>query len=301
MQQDANVHRVVPRRRATFRRALRKEAFRLVEDEHGVLCLGLYEHFLDVLCRLADVLVHELRTVHHHQGSADIEADGLGGHRLASARITVEEGRDALRPAVLLLEAPLAEEHCLRLGKVDNVLELLLDLRRQDHLLQAVLRHDPAVEVGHRQPTSKLMRRSRMQVCHGERWGLAIAGHRNREGGEPSVLDKAALKLVLAREQHEIDVVCEREFGRCHRSPNALAKQQVGLSELDSQRDAPVHRLVQVHRSVGGEDAKALMPLELRQDGVDLQIALGTIHEDALTLVKEQDRVVDLSLAEDEL
>ena len=32
-----------------------------------------------------------------------------------------------------------------------------------------------------------------------------------------------------------------------------------------------------------------------------LQVSLGAIHEDRLALVEEEDRVVDLGLAEDEL
>ena len=59
--------------------------------------------------------------------------------------------------------------------------------------------------------------------------------------------------------------------GRPQRAPDALAQQQVGLGELDRERDPPVHRLVEVHRPVGREDAQPLVPLELGEHGVHLQ------------------------------
>ena len=55
------------------------------------------------------------------------------------------------------------------------------------------------------------------------------------------------------------------------RTPDALAQQQIGLGELDGERDAPVHRLVEVHRPVGREDAQPLVTLELGQHRVDLR------------------------------
>ena len=110
-------------------------AFAFIEDQHGVLALRLVEHFLDVLRRLAHVLIDQLGAVDDHQRPAHVEADRLGRHRLARAgytcqirnvcpavtpnygrlrHFTVEERRDALCTPVLPLEAPLAEQHRLR-------------------------------------------------------------------------------------------------------------------------------------------------------------------------------------------
>ena len=75
----------------------------------------LLEHLLDVLRRLSDVFIDQLGAVDDHQGTADVEADRLGRQRLAGAGDAVKEGGDPLRLAVLLLEAPLPKEHCLRL------------------------------------------------------------------------------------------------------------------------------------------------------------------------------------------
>ena len=74
----------------------------------------LVEHFLDVLRRLAHVLIDQLGAVDDHERTADVEAHRLGRQRLAGAGDAVKEGGDPLRFAVLLLEAPLPEEHRLR-------------------------------------------------------------------------------------------------------------------------------------------------------------------------------------------
>ena len=229
------------------------------------LRLGLDEDLLDVLGRLAHVLVDELGAVDDHERPADVEADRLGRHRLAGARLAVEEPRDALRgrgkasegerrrgraregerrrvikrcridgekagegerrgslrqahlrAAVLLLEAPLAEEHRLRLRVVDHLLELLLDVLRQHHLLEPVLGHDAAVEVGHGEAAAQLVRGARVQVGHRHGRFEAVARDGNRERREPRVLDEAALQLVLAREQHVVHVGAELQLGRRH-------------------------------------------------------------------------------------
>ena len=80
----------------------------------------------------------------------------------------------------------------------------------------------------------------------------------------------AARHLVLPRQRHEVDVLRELELRRRHLPPDSLAQQQVRLRELDREGDPPVHRLVQVHRPVGREDAEALVALELGEHGVHL-------------------------------
>ena len=60
------------------------------------------------------------------------------------------------------------------------------------------------------------------------------------------------LQLVLAREGHEVDIVGEGQLLGSHRPPDALAQQQVGLRELDGERDAPVHRLREKRRGAVG-------------------------------------------------
>mmetsp|Transcript_39630 Transcript_39630/g.115694 ORF Transcript_39630/g.115694 Transcript_39630/m.115694 type:complete len:483 (-) Transcript_39630:382-1830(-) len=301
MEQHTDVEVVVPVGRAAIVGSLSEEALGLVEDQHGVLRLGFLEDLLDVLGALAYILVDQLGAVDDQERSAHVEADRLGRHRLSGARWAVEERRDALRLAVGLLEAPLAKEHGLRLLVVDHLPQLVLDRRGQHHLLEAVARHDAAVKVGHRQAAAQLMRRALVQVCLRHRRREALARDGEGERGEPRVLDEAARQLVLARERHVVDVGGELELGRVHRAPDALAQQLVGPRELDRERDAPVHRLVQVHRPVGGEHAEALVALELGEYGVDLHVSLGAVHEDRLALVKEEHGVVYLGLAEDEL
>ena len=78
------------------------------------LRLRLLEHLLDVLRRLSDVFIDQLGAVDDHQGTADVEAHRLGRQRLAGAGDAVKEGGDPLGFAVLLLKAPLTEEHRLR-------------------------------------------------------------------------------------------------------------------------------------------------------------------------------------------
>ena len=289
MKKDAHIHRVVPRRRAALIGARRKEALRLVKHEHRVLPLGLDEDLFDVLRALANILVHQLRAVDDHQRPADVKSYRLGRHGLARSRLSVEEGRDALGAPVLLLEAPLPKEDGLRLRVVDNLLEVLLHLLGEHHLLQAVLRHDAAIEIRHRQPAAQLVRRARVQVlhCHGRLEALTRAG--DREGREPRVLDESSLQLVLAREQHEVDVRREGQLGRGHDAPDLLAEEEVGLGELDREGDAPVHGLVEVHRPVGREDTQPLVALELGEHRVHLHVALGAVHEDRLALVEEED------------
>mmetsp|Transcript_24819 Transcript_24819/g.78687 ORF Transcript_24819/g.78687 Transcript_24819/m.78687 type:complete len:405 (-) Transcript_24819:550-1764(-) len=301
VQQHADVHRVVPRGRASLGAPLGKQALALVEHEHRLLRLGLVEDLLDVLGRLANVLVHQLSAVDHHQRAADVKPDSLGRHRLARAGRAMEERGDALRAAVLLVEAPLAKQHRLRLGVGDHLAELVLDRGGQLHLLEPARRDDAAVHLGHREPPAQLVRRAGVQVRLRDLARGALPRDGQRQRRQPGVLDEAARQLELARERHEIDVVAERQLWRRHAPPDLLAQQQVGLGELDGEGDAPVHRLVQVHRPVGGEDAESLVPLELGEDGVDLQVALRAVHEDRLALVEEEDRVVDLGLAEDEL
>mmetsp|Transcript_23786 Transcript_23786/g.60832 ORF Transcript_23786/g.60832 Transcript_23786/m.60832 type:complete len:546 (-) Transcript_23786:177-1814(-) len=301
MEQHPRVHRVMARRRAAVTRPLAEETLCLVKDEHRVLPLGLDENLLDVLRRLAHVLVHQLRAVDDHEGAADVEADRLRRHRLARARLSVEQCRDALRSAVLLLEAPLAEEHRLRLRVVDHVPQLLLDGLGKHNLLEPVLRHDAAIKVGHGEATPQLVRGARMEVGHRDRRRKPVARDRDRQRREPRVLDEAALELVLAREQHEVDVAGKGQLRRCHRAPDLFTQQQVRLRELDGEGDAPVHRLVEVHRPIRRQDAQPFVPLELSEHRVDLHVPLGAVHKDGLTLVEEENGVVDLGLAEHEL
>mmetsp|Transcript_21545 Transcript_21545/g.46363 ORF Transcript_21545/g.46363 Transcript_21545/m.46363 type:complete len:256 (-) Transcript_21545:988-1755(-) len=213
----------------------------------------------------------------------------------------MEEGRDALRAAVLLLEAPLAEEDGLRLGVGDHLAQLVLDARGELNLLQPALRHDAAVELRHGESSAQLVGGAGCEVLVRDGAADALARDGEREGREPRVLDEATRQLVLAGERHEVDVILELQLGRAELTPDALSQQQVGLGELDSEGDAPVHRLVQVHRPVCCEHAEPLMPLKLRQHRVDLHVALGPVHEDGLALVEEEHGVVDLCLAEDHL
>ena len=95
------------------------------------LRLRLLEDLLDVLRRLADVFINQLGAVDDHQRTADVEAHRLGRQRLAGAGDAVEEGGDPLRFAVLLLEAPLPEEHRLqRRTRVRIIAQNCAELRR---------------------------------------------------------------------------------------------------------------------------------------------------------------------------
>ena len=78
---------------------------------------------------------------------------------------------------------------------------------------------------------------------------------------EEVVAAVAARHLVLPRQRHEVHIFGELELRRRHLPPDPLAQQQVRLGELDREGDPAVHRLVQIHRAVGREDAEALVAL----------------------------------------
>ena len=96
-------------------RALAEQRVRLVEEQHAVHALGLVEDAVEVLLRLADVLVDDGGEVDRVEVEAQLAGDHLGGHRLAGPRRPGEQRRDALAAATAALHAPRLE-HRSRAG-----------------------------------------------------------------------------------------------------------------------------------------------------------------------------------------
>mmetsp|Transcript_50745 Transcript_50745/g.156643 ORF Transcript_50745/g.156643 Transcript_50745/m.156643 type:complete len:945 (-) Transcript_50745:605-3439(-) len=283
-----------------------KEALRFVEDDGGAHLPRLLERLLHLALRVASV--HQRGGVGDAEGQAALERDRLGGERLTGAARAVQQHDGVLLVPVALVESPLRVERVARLGEFHDLLELLERLRGQHDVLEAAARRDirrlvlvrEGGGVGGLEEAAHLRLGAVHEVVHRHRRLVAVlARHGGGERGEHGVLDEAAAELVVEGDGVDAHVVGDLELVGQVRAPDALAHLVVGQGELDHQGDAAVHRLVDRLRPVRREDHDAVVALKLREDGREHRVAVARL-EDGLALIKEDDGVGELRLAEDE-
>src|SRR5207253_124543 len=119
---------------------------RFVEEQDGARVEGSLEHVLDVLLRLSDPHVLELRIVDHVYGPSEFARDRLRGHRLPSPRRTREEEAESLRLLHDLLQAPAAVHEPLVSKLREGVEDPFPRLVGQDDVRHLVSRLD---DLGH--------------------------------------------------------------------------------------------------------------------------------------------------------
>ncbi len=160
--------------------ALAEDGVGLVEEEHGVGAIGLGEDPLQVLLRLAHVLVDDGGELDDVEVEAEFVGDDLGGERLTRPRLAREEREHAAPPAAARAEPPVPE-HLLAVAAAQGEFAQVGEgVRGQDEVVPTDVGDDaPRVLF---EPRGGVVAGRPAQVRGGER-GAVEGGEFERRGG----------------------------------------------------------------------------------------------------------------------
>jgi hypothetical protein len=112
---------------------LPEDGVRLIEEEDAVHAIGLAEDPVEVLLRLADVLVHDGREIDDVQVEPELAGDHLSRQRLAGPGVTGEEGGQPAA-AARVGETPAVQHRVAMSCPCGDVAKLCEQVARQDEI-----------------------------------------------------------------------------------------------------------------------------------------------------------------------
>mmetsp|Transcript_26465 Transcript_26465/g.86540 ORF Transcript_26465/g.86540 Transcript_26465/m.86540 type:complete len:221 (-) Transcript_26465:1465-2127(-) len=216
--------------------------------------------------------------MHQLDRPSELKGERLGSGALAAAGRAPEERRGAATgrvhaalPAAALIVAPQATgDHETRPLERDERAERPEQRRLHDEVVERPGRDQAAVtrvQVRAQQGAAHLLATASNKVVLRDRGMPGLAADRSEEGGKHRVPDVPARHLELGRDLGELDAVGESNALRPRQPPpNLQPLDVIWRGKLEDAADAAEHRLVQVLRPVGGQEAHAVEALNLGEE-----------------------------------